>query len=380
MHLNAYPTVGILTSNFQKNYSQALAKTNSALTSANEATNDGVLLAVMLLSFYENSVTSSTPVVSNQSINGIASRTFAHHDGALAMLKLRRQQSQRTHTSIELDKLIRRQLIRSLLLRSMPVPPWLRDGLNFGEVGIGHKMDRYMVLLAKLQHQASYLCVDSQSLAKEEPEKIAKLRSLLAEAEALDKAFVVWERGLPAEYEYSMHGVAKDGEAGSGNKIFNSIVHMYLTVGHAGMWNRYRALRLSANNIVIKVLIRLGEHSKPDTKVVWEAATLRIQCLADDFCASMPYVLGMLGKDRAKHDADVVIKTSSSLKDTVTASTASFLCWPLSMVITLSAIPERHRLYFKARLLDLSVIVDDGLLERLATSSSPEPPSSTSAT
>ena len=335
----------------------------------------------MLLSFYENSVTISTPDASNLNINVIASRTFAHHDGAMAMLKLRRQQSQRTHTSMELDKLIRRQMIRSLLLRSMPVPPWLRDGSQFGEVGIGLELDRCMVIVAKLQHQATDLCVVSPSLARDEPEKVAKLENLLAEAGTLDKAFVIWEHGLPPEYKYSTHEVPKNGHAGNGNKILNGIVHIYLTAGHAGMWNRYRALRLSVNDIMIKTLATLGEHLKPDMKVISGAATLRIQRLADDLCASMPYVLGILGKGGpSKHDADFFIKTSGSLKDAVTASTASFLCWPLSMVIKFSKIPMRHKLYFKARLLDLSEIVDDGLLERLAHSVSLEVPSSTNAT
>ena len=54
-------------------------------------------------------------------------------------------------------------------------------------------------------------------------------------------------------------------------------------------------------------------------------------------------MLGMLGRGGlSNQDADVFIRTSGSLKDAVTASTASFLCWPLSVVITLSAIPMRH--------------------------------------
>ena len=358
-----------------------MTKTNSALRSANEATSDDVLLAVMLLSFYENSVTSSTPDVSNPDINGIASRPFAHHDGAMAMLNLRRQQSQRTRTSMELDKLIRRQMIRSLLLRSMPVPLWLRDGSKFGEVGIGLELDRCMVIVAKLQHQATDLCVVSPIIAKDEPEKVARLENLLAEARALDEAFVNWEHGLPPEYKYSTHEVLKTGRAGNESKTLNGTVHIYLTVGHAGMWNRYRALRLSVNDIIVKTLARLDEHSKPGMKVAAEAANLRIQCVADDLCASMPYMLGMLGKGGpSKPDTDVFIRTSGSLKDAVTASTASFLCWPLSVVIKLSAIPKRQKLYFKARLLDLSEIVDDGLLERLANSVSVEEPPSTSAT
>ena len=106
-------------------YLNALVKTALALEDASEVTHDEVLLAVMPLSFYENSVMRKTPHVS--SLQVLASRSFAHHDGAIAVLSLRRQLNQRTKCSMELDKLVRSQLMRSLLLRSLPLPMWLRD-------------------------------------------------------------------------------------------------------------------------------------------------------------------------------------------------------------------------------------------------------------
>lgn len=99
-------------------YSEALLKTNLILgnTKLNEGLNDDLLLAVMLLSFYENSVTHNTSDQWNN-IAQLMARSFIHHDGAMAMLKLRRQVSKANH-STELNKHVRRSLVRSALLRS----------------------------------------------------------------------------------------------------------------------------------------------------------------------------------------------------------------------------------------------------------------------
>lgn len=75
----------------------------------------------------------------------MASRSFAHHDSAMAVLNFRRQLDQHTDYSMELDKLVRRQLTRSLLLPSMPVLSWLRDGSQYGEHGFAIELDRCMV-------------------------------------------------------------------------------------------------------------------------------------------------------------------------------------------------------------------------------------------
>ena len=90
---------------------------------------------------------------------------FAHYDGAMPVFNLRRQLDQRINCSMELDKLVPRQLMRSLLLRSMPLPSWLQEGSQYGEHGFVLELDCCMVEAVKLRHQASSLCVDSASLS-----------------------------------------------------------------------------------------------------------------------------------------------------------------------------------------------------------------------
>lgn len=354
-------------------YSKALMKTNLALKDASEATHDEVLLAVMLLSFYENSVMDKTPYVSSRDIQVMASRSFAHHDGAMAVLNLRRQLDQRTNYSMELDKLVRRQLMRSLLLRNMPLPSWLRDGSQYGEHGFALKLDHCMVGAAKLRHQASSLSADSASpLISDRYDKMVRLRRLLVEAQTLDDVLVIWANSLPTEYWYSTRTLQDDGHVETGNRVFDGTVHIYPTVGHAGMWNRYRALRLIVNDLMLKTLSVLAEFPDPDTESLEEAAKLRIQRLAGDLCASVPCMLGLIKTHHvAGHDVTVVTKVPASLKIAVKATTASFLCWPLTIATMVSGMPEQHQLYLRNRLLDVSEIVDDGVLERIAAGFSP---------
>ncbi|KAF2805680.1 uncharacterized protein BDZ99DRAFT_574562 [Mytilinidion resinicola] len=370
-------------------YSKALTKTNQALRDVDGVVMDEVLLAVMLLSFYENSVTerslgkkaeTNSNVVKEEKCSGIediAARSFAHHDGAMAVLSLRRQSAPRRMKSLELDKLVRRQLLRSLLLRSMPVPPWLRDGEKFGECGIALGLDRGMVETASLRYQISTIAEDSSAglLLLGRHEEMMRLRRLLVGAQALDDLLVLWTNNLPPQDCYNTFVVEREGTDKVGNMVFDSTVHVYPTVGHAGMWNRYRALRLTVNDNKLKILSILARFPHVDTASLTGATHLKIQQLADDLCASVPYMLGLLENSRETDGVAIITcKDLGSLKGAVKGATASFLCWPLTMATMVSSIPAQHQRYLRDRLLDVSEIVDDGVLERVADGfSSPSP-------
>ncbi|KAF2795755.1 hypothetical protein K505DRAFT_406770 [Melanomma pulvis-pyrius CBS 109.77] len=352
-------------------YSRALVKTNMALKDANEVTHDSVLLSAMLLSFYENSVLDRVSQTSSRDIEAIGSRSFAHHDGAMALLKLRRQRGWPTNTNMELDKLVRRQLMRSLLLRSIPLPLWLRDGSKYGETGFALEMDRYMVIVAKLRHQASRLSKGpAKCSAPISDEKMAELRSFLAETQALDSALARWATILPAELQYRSIAVQQEPHIEIGDRSFNGTIHIYPTVGHAGLWNRYRALRLAVNALILRALSAVPVPLELDLNALKDAVKSIIYRLAEDLCESVPFTLDLIGTYQVDgKEQFFVTQNPTSLKGAIKASTAYFICWPLALVITIPDIPDRPRQYLRDRLLDVSEIVDDGVLERLAITS-----------
>jgi hypothetical protein len=99
-----------------------------------------------------------------------------------------------------------------------------------------------------------------------------------------------------------------------------------------------------------------------------EAARLRIRLLGDDLCASMPYAMGLVGSDEWQ-ERGIAVATKPSLlqKLLMRPSAAYLLCWPLAMATMITELPERHKQYLKDRLLEVSEIVGDGVLERLAS-------------
>ena len=128
---------------------------------------------------------------------------------------------------------------------------------------------------------------------------------------------------------------------------------------------------------MLKTLSILADSFQLDTKSLKEAAHFRMLHLADDLCASMPYTLGLIEPHHtAVYGGTVVPRVPAPLKVAVKATTASLLCWPLTMATMLSGIPERHHNYLRNRLFDVSKIVNDGVLEGVAAGFSIIPPSS----
>ena len=349
-------------------YSKALVKTNAALRDAVQITDDAVLLSALLLSFYENSVMErSSPTSWN--IEAMASRSFAHHDGAMALLKLRRQRASPTSKSMELDKLTRRQLMRTLVLRKMPLPLWLRDGSRYGEKGFALELDRYMVIVAKLRHQASRMQLGRSGCTMVlDHQRREELQALQAEAQALDYALASWAAKLPADMHYSSFAVCADPNEDAYDRSYNGTIHIYPTVGHAGLWNRYRALRMAVNLIILQVLATLPPSSDLDSSILHETVRLNILGLAEHVCESVPFTLGTIRTYQVDgHDQFYVTKAAISPKEGIKASTAYYICWPLALISTICAVPEEPRQYLRDTLLAVSEIVDDGVLERLAT-------------
>ncbi|KAI9711871.1 MAG: hypothetical protein M1820_002016 [Bogoriella megaspora] len=356
-----------LSNGYQK-YSTALAKTHLVVRNGHASRRDEVLLAVMLLSFYENAVTDGALQIPSQVVQDLASKSFAHHDGAIAMLNLRRQTDRWDSKTVEVEKLVRRQLIRSLLLRSIDIPAWLRDGTIYGEYGTALELDLCMVKVAELRHRAISLAIDTTTLKRSDPScKYARLRDLLDDAQSVDNELASWADNLSPEYHYSKHRVQRGDTSDFDRMGFDA--HIYMTVGHAGIWGRYRALRLIVNDIRLKTLSILLAFPDSSMEAHVKTAKSNVARLADDLCASLPYILGFVEtREVSGNGVIVVAKSTATLAGSVTPATASLLCWSLAMVTMVSNMPEQHRRYLRDRLLDVSEVVGDGVLERIAES------------
>ncbi|KAF7959261.1 hypothetical protein EAE96_002775 [Botrytis aclada] len=258
----AHSTFGRSTKNLaalsigNKIYSQALTATNLALRNVEKVVMDEVILTVLLLSHFENSVTQKAQSVAND-IRIIAAKTFIHHDDAIAMLNLRQQhqqESDRSRYSIlsthvadfstfhenagsELDKTTRRHLVRSLLLRSMPIPSWLKNGSIFGEIGSSLVLDKCLVEVADLAYCLNYFTIGLDGIsARESGQTTTKLRGVLVQAQELETKLVKWAKKVPMLDYWSTFRVTVDDDDDPGaNDIFDQMAHLYPSISHAAM-------------------------------------------------------------------------------------------------------------------------------------------------
>ncbi|PQE04591.1 negative acting factor protein [Rutstroemia sp. NJR-2017a BBW] len=351
-------------------YCKALKMINLALKDPLQATRDEILLATIILSHYENSIFRK-PQISEHDIKSMAAKTFAHHDGAMAVLHLRRQRNhhQCDAMSANVDRVVRNHLIRSLIMRCMQVPVWLRDGAEYGEAGLALGLDRLMVETADLRHRAADLQYDLTTIPKAgRVAQMLKLHGVLATAQRLDESFVAWARDVPMEDYWRMFRVEDDGVVRdeSNDDIFNGCVHIYPTMGHLGLWSRYRAFRLHVIDITVRIL-SFAKTIEVDLQSMEESARTKIEKLASDFCASIPHALKAVDIHPTAGNPVVSRRPPADQKHLAEATTARILCWPLAMTTLVESIPEQYAKYLKRRLLDVSEIVDDGLLERMAT-------------
>ena len=93
-----------------------------------------------------------------------------------------------------------------------------------------------MVGVTQLRHEASNLSVDSASfpISRRDGE-MTRLRRLLAEAQTLDDVLVIWANKLHTGNWYSTCTVQDYSCIRAGTRILNGTVHIYPTLGHAGI-------------------------------------------------------------------------------------------------------------------------------------------------
>lgn len=237
-------------------YFGAISKIKEALLDPVDAFSDDVLLTTMVLSSYDNTLSTYTGDLGMAPSFQLSRRmlqSFSHHDGATALLRLRRSNPAQP-ADLNLDKLVRRQVLRSALLRRRGIPEFLEYGEIFGESGVLLGLDRHMAQLIKIQRYAGMLRphyeatqIHGGSLNRE------LLSMLLIELQRLDQDMVSWTRKLSPEWSCTFLQASKV------NEEPGSTIHSYKSVGHAAIWNRHRAVRIIGKQVSIE-LLRLAEH------------------------------------------------------------------------------------------------------------------------
>jgi hypothetical protein len=318
---------------------------------------DACLLTVLIMGRYEGAMHRPADVNSKDSFKSLQS--WSHHDGAMAILKVWNDRpTYKTPTCIITQT--RRGLIRSALLRNLPLPDWMLNGNRFGEHNLELGYDRIAVRIVNLRYASAIL-------QQKDGLQIAEAEELNKEARELHMALQEWAAQMPSTWSYQRRTLAQPGPWPR-RHFYSSIVYSYSNLGYAAVWSQYFAVSMLINSTRLKIL----ELSCPNPLVDVSHEQQRLECvtqvkaMADGLASTIPFCLERLKADNPNSPNGqtlIRLNTNEEIKPYV----AGLAVWPLTIAASLEGIDVRQQLWFRSELATLGRIVGDGVLERAET-------------
>ena len=196
------------------------------------------------------------------------------------------------------------------------------------------------------------------------PTDTLRSEDIAAKAQDLDTALGSWSQSLPEDWIFSIR--PSPATPGERDNSYNDAVHEYPTHGHAAVWNRYRAVRLIVNSILIRCLahqLQSLEYSSQRSFVVIQQETVRasMQLIINELCAGVPFFFNSL--DPTGLRSIKLGKYSFTTDDEIFPKMAALLAWPLTVAVSTEYIPEAERQWLKGRLKTVAKSLGDAVLE-----------------
>lgn len=345
-------------------YVNAIGMIKQSLLDPIDAASDEILLAAMVLSSFESTLSMSTDE------NGFAPsfelsrrmmQGFHHHDGAAAILRLRKQQPAKA-ADLNLDKLVRRQVLRSALVRGSSIPSFLEYGEYFGESGVMLGLDRHMAQLIKGQRYAT-LIRKHYAVARDggKPLNGEPLSMLIHGLQRLDNDMLAWAQKLPSDWWYERHQTTHHP---SSAYYPSGSVHSYNSVGHVAVWNRHRAVRIIVKKVAIEYLRIAEEFFGDECELPIRTISGGIKDLINDICASSE-----LNALASRKTGPTPPKVGTEVQQFLNATMLAHLAFPLHAIIDalpLAGMSNAQEQWIRDRLLEVGKSGNDTILEQLA--------------
>ncbi|MCJ1460052.1 hypothetical protein MMC28_010431 [Mycoblastus sanguinarius] len=325
------------------------------LPTLDERNIEACLLAVFLMGRYEGAIHRPGDPNSNDAF------TWSHHDGAMAILKVWNDNLSHNPANF-IIKQTRRGLIRCCLLRNLPLPDWMLDGIRFGEHDLELNYDRIFVRIVNLHYA-------SASLQQKNGLQITKAEMLNNEARELDKALQDWVVQFPSTWSYQRHVLTEPDDLWPRRHFYSSIVYSYSKPGYATVWSQYFAARMLINSTRLRVL----DLSPPNPLADFTYEHQRLECItqlksmAGSLASTIPFCLERFKV--ANNPNSPICQTSVTLNtnEEIKPYLASLAVWPLSIATSLEGIDARQQQWFRSELARLGRITGSGVLEYAET-------------
>lgn len=311
---------------------------------------DACLLAIFLMGRYEGVAHRPGDLNSRDPFTSLQD-SWCHHDGAMAILKIWNNNfSHNTATCI--IKQTRRGLIKSYLLRNLPLPDWMQNGIRFGEHDLDLDYDRVIVRIVNL-HYASTI------LKQEDGLQIEKAKELNKEAQELDRALQNWAAQIPSTNSYQPNILTESGHWPR-RHFYSSIVYSYSSPGYAAAWAQYFATRMLINAIGLRVLelIRPNSFIEPTYEQQRLPYMTQLQAMADSLASTIPFCLERFKVGNPNSQLPITLNKNEEIEPRL----ANLVGWPLTIASSLEGIDVRQRLWFRSELARIGRIIGDGML------------------
>ncbi|EXJ65282.1 hypothetical protein A1O7_01623 [Cladophialophora yegresii CBS 114405] len=344
----------------REKYDQLLRTAQVALPNLIRRDIDAALLAIFLMSRYEDSMHAFDEVLSTT-----AFRSYCHHDGATAVLKTWHENSLMImQPASDIIKHSRRGIIRSFLLRQMAVPVWLANGAQFGEHGLELEYDQLLVQVAGIRHQLKFIQQQRLPLHHHTQAVHWRARALNIEADALSKALRDWSSRLPSTWCPRQHLIPAHVSLPR-QHFFSSIVYSYSSVAYTSVWLNYFATMMLLNRARLRILELIrpapddlaGEQHRRE-----EDCCLQIRVMADAMSSSIPFALGRFTvappSETAEKQEYILIEDEE-----IKPYHGNLTAWPLSVASSIGGLDAEMKDWLKAELVSVGKTVGAGVLE-----------------
>ncbi|KAL8822097.1 MAG: hypothetical protein Q9191_007163 [Dirinaria sp. TL-2023a] len=344
-----------------QNYEQLLQLLRTKILSLNSDTIDTCLLAIFHMSRYEEAIHQSGHSYPKTPLR-TALRSFSHHDGALAILRIWREQLNHSGPATDIIKHTRRGLIRSALLRNLAVPEWMQDGAKFGEQGHDLEYDGIVVRIATLRQRLSTLVKDNLFADHHYHDVASVAKELNKEAVAIDIALQNWRSHFSTAWYYERHDLP-DSSAWPTKDFWSPVVYSYASIPYAAVWTQYYAMRMLINSTHLTIFEFFVPFSDNLTWNQHLDCLSNMKLMGDDLASSLPFCLQKFkvtkSSESSYHGKSIKPSTNGDIKPQL----ATLIVWPLTIASSLRNVDVQQRLWFRSVLAHLGKLVGLSVLE-----------------
>ncbi|KAL8689737.1 MAG: hypothetical protein Q9218_004651 [Villophora microphyllina] len=319
-----------------------------------EADVDACLLVIFIMARYETVLFRANHLVSPNAF--ALMQNWSHHDGAMAVLKTWLQQSDHKPASF-IVKHNRRGLLKSALLRNLPLPDWILDGSRFGESGMELGYDRIFVRTINTHYGLTSLPLDSSS-------STAEAERLYYDAQSLTEDLEDWVAQFPNEWSIQRHSLENSG-TWPRKHFYAPMFYSFQKLGYGVAWSLYFAARMLISSIRLRLLGLFRQDTQPSLsqRAQWLESADDIEKAADGLAATVPICIGRVKvvNDRVPECIEPTFELATD--QILEPHLAHLLIWTLTIASSVAGMQPKQQAWFRTELAELGRSIGSSILE-----------------